>query len=695
MITVNADFYERIRANPRSVDSYITVTNYSDSTSVNTYWNSDNLVKWDIEGTASNKGKLIGNAISAKLTVELLDKDNTVEINRSDIIKVYVGFKETNNFIHYQDFYVDEFKKDTVNKTINITCYDYMNQLEKIKIKDIPEIDTPCTFRSYILNVFTNIGCNYNSNSLDLITIFNDFELKASPNLSGEETIRNVLEKISEAVCSNAVINSKNEITFKSGLMVQDWDNYIIEDNEEYTQEEYYSDLVFDINTNKLDEYNNIVNYIPSGIALTRSPIDGDDISIIDKYCVGLPEAYKLIIDNNPFLDYAMSDNTDTRNMYISELFKFAKDSLMLYVTPYSLDWRDTATVEAGDYIFILLEELGNGYIAFNNFKRSYDGGLRCECSMSIPEETSNPTTYDKVINKTYVMVDKANQKINELVENTYTKGETDTLLQTNREQTTESIISEVSETYVNKEEYNTASSRIEQKVDNININLSTNGYRNLINNSVGINGLKEWVNSDGNVNTVEVDTVSGSAFQLPINTVLEQTLKLSPEKDYTISFKVRNITSTSGILTIKLNSDSYLWNTETISSDTWIEYSETFKTENQENVLHIENTGGTIQISDLIISLGNIKVVWTQSDNELFTSNIMLSNDGLAIGNNYTEMNSEITTSAFRIKRGSEVRINIAPDGTRLQKTIIEDDLTVGALKVLKRSSGADFIVI
>jgi len=58
--------------------------------------------------------------------------------------------------------------------------------------------------------------------------------------------------------------------------------------------------------------------------------------------------------------------------------------------------------------------------------------------------------------------------------------------------------------------------------------------------------------------------------------------------------------------------------------------------------------------------------------------------------------MKAHITTSSFEISRGDDLRINVAPDGTRLQKTIIEDDLTVGSMKEIVRGTiGVDFVLL
>ena len=59
--------------------------------------------------------------------------------------------------------------------------------------------------------------------------------------------------------------------------------------------------------------------------------------------------------------------------------------------------------------------------------------------------------------------------------------------------------------------------------------------------------------------------------------------------------------------------------------------------------------------------------------------------------------MKTMTTPDSFKVlDKSNNERINVSPDGTKLQKTVIEDDLTVGAVKMIKRENiGIDFVYI
>jgi len=100
--------------------------------------------------------------------------------------------------------------------------------------------------------------------------------------------------------------------------------------------------------------------------------------------------------------------------------------------------------------------------------------------------------------------------------------------------------------------------------------------------------------------------------------------------------------------------------------------------------------------ISDVIVTDGANIAPWVQSSEELYTTYFQADRTGLTIGDNTTEMRTHVSTHSFEIYRGNDLRINVAPDGTRLQKTIIEDDLTVGVVKeIVRGSDGVDFAIV
>lgn len=157
--------------------------------------------------------------------------------------------------------------------------------------------------------------------------------------------------------------------------------------------------------------------------------------------------------------------------------------------------------------------------------------------------------------------------------------------------------------------------------------------------------------------------------------------------------FLIRNIyvEQTTAIQLLDINNVVY--------NDMWKSFSATFVATLTSTALCFKNVSNNLQsiaLSDTMIVEGTNAPPWTQSTDEMFTSNIKISDTGgIAVGSSETPMHSLITTDSFSISRGTEVRILVTPEATRLQKTVIEDNLDIGVLRILKRDNGADFIIL
>jgi phage minor structural protein len=238
------------------------------------------------------------------------------------------------------------------------------------------------------------------------------------------------------------------------------------------------------------------------------------------------------------------------------------------------------------------------------------------------------------------------------------------------------------------------------QAVDGLSLSVSRTGYRNLLKNSAGRNGLTFWdtagtVAAVSNTDTSN-NTVSNSAFLMAADSALSQDFSLKFNAAHTISLLFRASGSGGEVkVSITQNSaETVLYdNTETGTDWTFV----TFQFNSLDTVCTIKMTASIeILASDLIVSEGTNVAPWVQSDEELYTTNFIADGTGLTIGSNTTDMKAHISTSAFEIYRGDDLRINVAPDGTRLQKTIIEDDLTVGSVKeIVRAGAGVDFVVL
>jgi phage minor structural protein len=249
-------------------------------------------------------------------------------------------------------------------------------------------------------------------------------------------------------------------------------------------------------------------------------------------------------------------------------------------------------------------------------------------------------------------------------------------------------------------ETVNTQITSIQQGLDSIQLSVSQTGYRNLLKNSAGRNGLTFW-NATGTVTTVSNtdtsnNTVSNSAFRMAANSTISQEFSLKFNVPHTVSllYKASGSGGEVKVSVTQNSAESILYDNANTGTDwTFV----TFSFTSLDTVCTIKITASIeILASDLIVSEGTNVAPWVQSDEELYTTNFIADSTGLTIGSNKTDMKAHISTSAFEIFRGEERRINVAPDGTRLQKTIIEDDLTVGSVKEIVRAGvGVDFVIV
>lgn len=80
----------------------------------------------------------------------------------------------------------------------------------------------------------------------------------------------------------------------------------------------------------------------------------------------------------------------------------------------------------------------------------------------------------------------------------------------------------------------------------------------------------------------------------------------------------------------------------------------------------------------------------------KVVTTSVVIDETGISVGNTDCEMQTQMTPDSFKVlDKNKNERINVSAVGTKLQKTIVEDDLTVGLVKIIKRDNGADFVFI
>lgn len=249
--------------------------------------------------------------------------------------------------------------------------------------------------------------------------------------------------------------------------------------------------------------------------------------------------------------------------------------------------------------------------------------------------------------------------------------------------------------------------SDITQTVDGVVATMSVGYYGgiNYVQNSAGLNGVSnDWTYTGTVVGIQSADTknytVSDSCFRLSEDSTLSQTVDgLVIGKVYTVTVKAKKTADlVDGRFSVTYNNKTeYLFNTQDTFG--WTEYSVTLDAIN-DGILTIDMyTGGDyLFVSDIMVSEGAIKKEWTPAPNELYTELVKIDKNGISVYNSDSDTNTVINHTEFAVYHNDEKVITVNKDETHLKKSIVEDDLTIGKVKILPMedwSEGANIVII
>lgn len=585
--------------------------------------------------TAAQASSLCGTFAATKLTAVLQDPEQTLAIAVGNTAVIQIGTADEK--VTMPTYIVEKTEADPIAKTMTVTASDSALRFAEHRFDELV-LTYPMTYRGMLQAICGYVGVPLCTKSFENETT----QLTEPPNLNGSESLRQVVAKVAEACFGLAMINSADELQIKSLI----------------------GDPVAEITADEYFDLTNIADVVYDQLCLSRQP-QGDDVYAVDT----ADGQTVLTLTDNPVIDYGTDDR---RPDVIEELF--AEINGIAWCA-YTMRWRDALYIETGDIVTVTEPDGTAHRTLYGTAALEYDGGMRTEVSLALPGQTDTATeqkgTLRERLRKTSLAVDKAQQEIRALVERS------------------DGLDRQLSE--------------VVQRVDSVTVAMSAAAYKNYLLNSCGLNGLQGWT-TDGAVSTEYAETVSGSAIVLAssetVTASISQPVKLQ-NAEHCLALRARGMTYGAGFTVVLVDeSDSTQEKTvlevTNLRTDEFAAYSCTFAPLNAECRIQLRAaSGATVAFSDMILSIGTQPAEWTQSDEELFTTSVKISEAGVDVGTNKTAMRSRITPSAFEIYRGPEKRINIAPDGTRLQKTIIEDDLTIGAMKIFKRDEGADLVVL
>ena len=373
------------------------------------------------------KGKMFGAVVSYKSTIKLIDVKNVVQVNVGAKASPQIGIN--GELLPMTPVYISSNTFDEVKGIRTLVGEDAIGFTDKYIWNDIKG-DLGDTF--IIQDVFAAIASKIGTEFMitgELPNI-NAVYTKATFNVNGDETLRQILTAAAEATGAMVFINGNGKMEIK---MLSNTIALAIDKN-----------VQFDLSTEPSSSLSGIISIN----------------ELNDMISVGNNSSYISVISVNPFID----PTDDSSQGKLQNLFVKCQGNTFY---PYKLKWRGNPALEIGDKIRLTLRDGSTIDTWYLGEKVKYTGGMSAESSWEA-DESEKPEVGSQTISdttrRTMAKVDKANQKITLLTEASGEQGQKISQL----EVSLDGIKTEVSEVSSTANAAMTKATTVEQTVDGI-----------------------------------------------------------------------------------------------------------------------------------------------------------------------------------------------------------------------------------
>ena len=373
------------------------------------------------------KGKMFGAVVSYKSTIKLIDVKNVVQVNVGAKASPQIGIN--GELLPMTPVYISSNTFDEVKGIRTLVGEDAIGFTDKYIWNDIKG-DLGNTF--IIQDVFAAIASKIGTEFMitgELPNI-NAVYTKATFNVNGDETLRQILTAAAEATGAMVFINGNGKMEIK---MLSNTIALAIDKN-----------VQFDLSTEPSSSLSGIISIN----------------ELNDMISVGNNSSYVSVISVNPFID----PTDDSSQGKLQNLFVKCQGNTFY---PYKLKWRGNPALEIGDKIRLTLRDGSTIDTWYLGEKIKYTGGMSAESSWEA-DESEKPEVGSQTISdttrRTMAKVDKANQKITLLTEASGEQGQKISQL----EVSLDGIRTEVSEVSSTANAAMTKATTVEQTVDGI-----------------------------------------------------------------------------------------------------------------------------------------------------------------------------------------------------------------------------------
>ena len=373
------------------------------------------------------KGKMFGAVVSYKSTIKLIDVKNVVQVNVGAKASPQIGIN--GELLPMTPVYISSNTFDEVKGIRTLIGEDAIGFTDKYIWNDIKgDLGNTFIIQDVFAAIANKIGTEFMITG-ELPNI-NAVYTKATFNVNGDETLRQILTAAAEATGAMVFINGNGKMEIK---MLSNTIALAIDKN-----------IQFNLSTEPSSSLSGIISIN----------------ELNDMISVGNNSSYVSVISVNPFID----PTDDSSQEKLQNLFvKYQGNTFY----PYKLKWRGNPALEIGDKIRLTLRDGSVIDTWYLGEKVKYTGGMSAESSWEA-DESEKPEVGSQTISdttrRTMAKVDKANQKITLLTEASGEQGQKISQL----EVSLDGIRTEVSEVSNTANGAMTKATTVEQTVDGI-----------------------------------------------------------------------------------------------------------------------------------------------------------------------------------------------------------------------------------
>ena len=341
------------------------------------------LVNFTVENDCYVNNKIIGTTVAKKITVNILNPNNSLNLENKEI-SVFAGIDE--EMIPFGNFIVEKPKNKEVQKKTSFTGYDYMIKFN-ITYKDNNKY--PIKASTFFSNLCLQVGLE--AGNLELIN--GDYLILGNP-FTNNETCKEVLSALAQLFGGFAVIGRDNKV-------------YIITLKQ--------TDLVETIDGNNYDssfQKNNTWGEVNS-LVIRLSSVEGENTVREDQDSISTNGLTEIVIEDNPFLI-----NAEEREKVIDNLWNLLKGIKYL---PFTTDYYGYPYLDVGDRIKVLDEnDIEYETYIFNHkftYNGSFTGYIKTEALTKTQTAYKNVTDVKTKFKRVERSVDKINGRITDIIE--------------------------------------------------------------------------------------------------------------------------------------------------------------------------------------------------------------------------------------------------------------------------------------